>query len=216
MKKNCTIIKAVNLMNSDLSKQKLYESVKTLIESNSQHIILKQHKLFTLFSIAFQYLLFCSSKKIGTYIIRIEERALAEKFSIKSKDPSTRKFLKSLLLSRKLKFNKSMFYLDFFNPQTQNITIKIPKEKIQGVLIVKDHNKKLFNDELNISLMENEENTPLQYYPISSLLQISPKSITIGHDLNIENITEINFPFIREKEEKITDGVTLFDNITGI
>ena len=91
----------------DLSKEDLYESVKTLVETEEEHIHLDQQKLFTLFSVAFQYLLFKSTKEPGAYILRIEDSALAEKLAKKSKDPSTRRFVQSLLLPRKLKYQKS-------------------------------------------------------------------------------------------------------------
>lgn len=63
----------------DLDKSTLYEAVKTLVESGSKHIHLDQQKLFTLFSVAFQYILFRSTKHPGHYIIRIEDSMLAEK-----------------------------------------------------------------------------------------------------------------------------------------
>ena len=69
------------LMNPDISKQDLYEAVKTLVECDEPHIHLHQHKLFTLFSIAFQYMLFRSTKKPGCYIIRVEDSILADKLA---------------------------------------------------------------------------------------------------------------------------------------
>ena len=74
-------------MQSQLSKKDLYESVKTLVETKDQQILLGQHKLYTLFSIAFQYMLFLSTKNPGGYIIRIENSQLAEKLTKKSKRP---------------------------------------------------------------------------------------------------------------------------------
>ena len=88
-------------MKRDLNKNDLYESVKALVECESSHIHLHQHKLFTLFSVAFQYLLYMSTKKPGAYIIRIEDSQLAEKIARKAKDLSSRKFLQTLLLPRK-------------------------------------------------------------------------------------------------------------------
>ena len=108
-------------MRSQLSKTDLYESVKTLVESENNKIILPQHKLYTLFSIAFQYLLFKSTKEPGGYIIRVENSQLADKLARQAKDPSTKNFLHSMLLPRKLKFQKSMFFLDFSFTQEAGI-----------------------------------------------------------------------------------------------
>ena len=87
-------------MSDQLSKKDLYESVKTLVELNQPHIHLNQHKLFTLFSIAFQYMLFRSTKVPGAYIIRVEDSQLVDKLQRRAKDPSTRKFLQALTLPR--------------------------------------------------------------------------------------------------------------------
>ena len=81
----------------DLDKSTLYEAVKTLVEHPAKHIHLDQQKLFTLFSIAFQYILFRSTKHPGHYIIRIEDPSLAEKLARKAKDETTRKFIGRLI-----------------------------------------------------------------------------------------------------------------------
>jgi len=75
-------------MRTDLPKKLLYDSVKTLLDQQEKnsHIQLDQQKLFTLYSIAFQYLLFTSTKKPGSYIIRIEDSSLAERLAKKSKE----------------------------------------------------------------------------------------------------------------------------------
>ena len=78
-------------MSNDLTKQDLYEGVKTLIETDAIHVHLPQQKLFTLFSVGFQYLLFQSTRNPGSYVIRVEDGHLAEKLAKKAKDPSTRK-----------------------------------------------------------------------------------------------------------------------------
>jgi len=118
-----------NSMNKqDLTKKVLYDAVKTLVETSDQHIHLNQHKLFTLFSIAFQYILFISTKKPGHYIIRIEDAMLTDKLVRKSKDTTTRKFLQSLILPRKLRYGKSMFHLDFFNMNSWSKTMELPRE----------------------------------------------------------------------------------------
>ena len=129
-------------MSGDLTKQDLYEGVKTLIETDAVHVHLTQQKLFTLFSVGFQYLLFESTRNPGAYIIRVEDGYLAEKLAKKSKDPSTRKFMQSLMIPRKLKYEKSFFYLDYFHFGSWNMTSEIPREKIKAALIVKNTSSK--------------------------------------------------------------------------
>lgn len=65
-------------MSRDLEKTLLYQSVKTLLEEKNSKISLPQHKLYTLFSIAFQYTLYTATKEPGNYIIRIEDSMLAK------------------------------------------------------------------------------------------------------------------------------------------
>ena len=70
----------------DLDKTTMYEAVKSLLEEEAPHLHLDQQKLFTLFSIAFQYILFRSTKYPGHYIIRIEDSFLADKLARKAKE----------------------------------------------------------------------------------------------------------------------------------
>ena len=121
-------------MKDDLARDNLYESVKTLIDHEKDqkgHFHLHQHKLYTLFSIGFNYLLFNSTKEPGTYIIRVEGSILAEKLAKKSKDAASRNFLESLLIPKKLIYKGSTFYLDFFQIGSWNRTKDLPKEKIK-------------------------------------------------------------------------------------
>ena len=122
----------------DLDKSTLYEAVKTLVETPARHIHLDQQKLFTLFSIAFQYILFRSTKHPGHYIIRIEDSLLAEKLAKKAKDETTRKFMMRLLVPRRLAYGNSTFHLDYFPLATWGTTKDLPKEKIQGAIVVKN------------------------------------------------------------------------------
>ncbi|MBT6326248.1 MAG: hypothetical protein HOJ35_09780, partial [Bdellovibrionales bacterium] len=159
-------------MKRDLPKQRLYDSVKILIDEQEKegHLQLSQQKLFTLYSIAFQYLLFSSTKDPGAYIIRIEDSSLAEKLAKKSKDKSSRNFLQSLLLPRKLKFQKSVFYLDFFHLGTWNLTNEIPQNKIKAALIVKNSSPKLMDEYSIMAENSNDEDQALNQlqsdYPI--------------------------------------------------
>lgn len=197
----------------DISKEDLYESVKTLVETEDKHIHLNQQKLFTLFSIAFQYLLFQSTKSPGAYIIRIEDSALADKLAKKSKDPSTRRFLQSLMLPRKLKYQRSTFYLDFFHIGSWSLTADIPKEKIQAAIVVKNtSNRPMTEIEFN---EDEEEFDPMAHLPkdyfLSSLTEFVPRTLTIAYEWENEAglpLKPISFPFIRKERERVA-GLTL-------
>ncbi|EQC48047.1 hypothetical protein [Bacteriovorax sp. Seq25_V] len=210
-------------MSGDISKQDLYESVKTIIETEHKHILLNQHKLYTLFSIAFQSILFLSTKDPGAYIIRIEDAKLADKFARKAKDPSTRKFIQSLLMPRKFKFQKSMFYLDFFNFQSWNLTAEIPPEKLKGAIIVKDSAEKPPMNPMLEQAMEEEDalmgipEMPKDYH-LTTLLGACPKTITIAYETEFDEMVPVQFPFIKKEITKTVSGVTLgkdfdWDNI---
>ncbi len=203
-------------MGRDLSKEHLYESVKTLVECDARHIHLNQHKLFTLFSVAFQYMLFHSQKNPGAYIIRIEDSKLAEKLARKSKDPSTRKFLQSLLIPRKLKYGKSMFFVDFFNINSWNLTNEIPTEKLKGAIIIKDAVERPMhiNEEVeaDVELAESIKQLPENYY-IEFLKDVMPKTIVISFDQELADYKTIEFPFIKKEETKTISGVTLGKDI---
>ncbi|OUS00198.1 hypothetical protein A9Q84_03165 [Halobacteriovorax marinus] len=200
-------------MKSDISKEDLYESVKALVECEKPHIHLDQHKLFTLFSIAFQYILFLSTKNPGAYIIRIEDSALADKFARKSKDSSTRKFMQSLMVPRKLKFKKSMFFLDFFHIGSWNLTKDIDPTKIKGAIIVKNTGSKPMEftdtEEGEVDIMAS---LPKDYFH-TSLTDFVPKTITIAYEHEFENVEILNFPFIKQDVVQTISGVTIGKDI---
>jgi hypothetical protein len=200
------------MSNGDLTNKELYEGVKFLVDSEKHdHVHLSQHKLFTLFSLAFQYLLYKSTKSPGAYIIRIEDSMLAEKLARKAKDSSSRKFLRTLLLPRKYKYQKSTFYLDFFHIGSWGLTAEIPKGKLKAALIIKNTSSRPMNE---MDLVEDEEgNTvhnplPPQYY-LNSLKEAVPRTITIAFEEEFENSHDIIFPFIKKDETKTISGVTL-------
>lgn len=201
-------------MSNDLSKQDLYEGVKTLIETDAVHVHLPQQKLFTLFSLGFQFLLFQSTKNPGAYIIRVEDGHLAEKLAKKAKDPSTRKFMQSLLIPRKLKYEKSVFYLDYFHLGSWNMTNEIPKDKIQAALIVKNTSSKPM---MEIEMDDNEEDSVPdtikngQY--LKTLMQNVPRTIAIAFEENYEDTVQITFPFIKKEKERATFGVTIHEDL---
>lgn len=200
-------------MGQDLTKQDLYEGVKTLIETDALHIHLPQQKLFTLFSIGFQYLLFQSTRKPGAYIIRVEDGHLAEKLGKKAKDPSTRKFMNSLMIPRKLKYEKSVFYLDYFHLGSWNLTSEIPRDKIQAALIVKNTSSKpmVEIDEEDSAINPHDSINSGQYRHI--LVETSPKTITIAFEETYDDAIQVNFSFIKKEKEKTVSGVTISDDV---
>lgn len=202
---------------NDLSKETLYEGVKTLIESNSPHIHMSQQKLYTLVSIGFQYLLYNSTKEPGHYVIRVEDSYLLDKIQKKAKDNSTRKFMQKLALPRRFKYGNAVFHLDFFNFSTWANTNELPKDKVRAALIIKNASKKPIgmdasedDDEQVKAIMES---LPSDYY-LSSLKDFVPKTITIAFDEIYEGVQEIKFPFIiDEPKEKLAHGVKISEDV---
>ncbi len=202
-------------MAQDLSKDLMIEGVKTLIELDAPHIHLTQQKLYTLYSLAFNYFLYNSDKDPGHYIIRIQDSYLVEKLIRKAKDPTSRKFLQKMALPRKFRYGNSCFHLDFFNFATWANTNELPKEKIKGALIVKNATKSPIDHDFS----EDEEyqavldSLPPHYY-LYSLKEIAPKTITIAFDENYADITKLTFPFIKdEPSEKLVKGVSVSSKI---
>ncbi len=200
----------------DISREHLYEAVKTLVETEHQHIQLNQQKLFTLFSIAFQYLLFRSTKKAGHYIIRLQDSYLAEKLARKAKDETTRKFLYKLLLPRKLKYGESTFHLDFFNVNTWKNTKDLPQDRVQGALIVKNTAPSPVGDNVFQEIDEQEEITPNldlpENYYLTSLTDFIPKTITVSFGESFKGLEPIKFAFIKESVE-VVNGVRIAADI---
>ena len=203
-------------MAGDLEKPLLYEGVKALVDhEHVPHLHLNQQKLFTLFSIGFQYLLFRSTKNPGAYIIRIENSYLADKLAKKSKDNSTRKFMNSLLLPRKLKYEKSFFYLDFFHLGSWNLTNDIPQDKIRGALIVKGTSTTPLNEH-DYSVIKSDfgfsEDLPNNFY-LTSLIDHSPKTITVSIEDAIDGVQTLQFPFIKKEKDRLAKGVTIASDL---
>ena len=196
----------------DLSKELMYEGVKTLVEADHEHIHLHQQKLYTLFSLAFNYFLYSSERVPGHYIIRIEDSYLLEKLIRKAKDRSSRKFLQKLALPRKLKYRESTFHLDFFNFSTWNSTNDINKDKIKGALIVKNANKSPLEHEFteDEEYQETLKSLPEKYY-LESLKEFVPKTITIAYEETFANIHPVKFSFIQDESIK---GVNIASDIS--
>ncbi len=194
----------------DLEKSDLYEAVKTLVESSSKHVHLDQQKLFTLFSIAFQYILFKSTKTPGHFIIRIEDSLLAEKLARKAKDETTRKFMQRLLVPRRLAYGNSTFHLDYFPLTTWGTTKDLPREKVQGAIIVKNTSNNPLIDESDFRHVSMDEQAIELFgknYYLTSLMDISPRTITIAFNEVYEGLDPIQFDFIEEHSDKFVDGV---------
>lgn len=200
----------------DLEKSALYEAVKTLVESPSKHIHLDQQKLFTLFSIAFQYILFKSTKTPGHFIIRIEDSLLAEKLARKAKDETTRKFMQRLLVPRRLAYGSSTFHLDYFPLTTWGTTKDLPREKVQGAIIVKNTSHNPLIDESDFRHVSMDEQAIELFgknYYLTSLMDIAPRTITIAFNEEFENLEPIQFDFIEEHSEKFVDGVKVSEDV---
>jgi len=202
------------IMSRDIEKENLYQGVKMLVDSEGSHVHLCQPKLFTLFSIAFQYLLFKSTQEHGHYIIRIEDNNLAQKLSRKAKDESTRKFLSRLLLPRRLRYQNSYFHLDFFPISSWNYTSALPQEKVKAALIVKNTSDKPLFDEVPEDEEEQafEIELPEHHY-LTTLKDFVPKTVTIAFDQEIEGLETIRFPFVSDKDESTVSGVRIASDL---
>tara|TARA_Y100000768_G_scaffold253442_1_gene192556 strand:- start:17108 stop:17734 length:627 start_codon:yes stop_codon:yes gene_type:complete len=198
---------------NDIGKTQLYEGVKAVVELEKPHIHLTQQKLYTLFSIGFNYFLFESGRNPGHYIIRVEDSYLLEKLIRKSKDDTSRKFLQRLALPRKFKYQQSMFHLDFFNFTTWANTNDLPKEKVKGALIVKNATKSPIGHDFtdDEEVMAAMSALPKNYY-LHSLREFVPKTITIAFEENYEGVDRLQFPFIKDEVEKVK-GVSIARDI---
>lgn len=200
----------------DLDKSTLYEAVKALVESPTRHIHLDQQKLFTLFSVAFQYILYRSTKSPGHYIIRIEDSLLADKLCRKAKDETTRKFMGRLLIPRRLAYGNSTFHLDYFPLSTWGVTKDLPREKIQAAIIVKNTSHNPLIDETDFRHVTQDEQAIQLFGPhyyLSSLMDIAPKTITIAFNEAFEGLETMRFDFIEDKSDRMIDGVKISDDV---
>lgn len=201
----------------NLSKEVMYEGVKSLVEVEANHVHLSQQKLYTLYSLAFNYFLYMSGKDPGHYIIRVENSYLLEKLIRKAKDDTSRKFLQKMALPRKLKYGNSTFHVDFFNFSTWANTNDLPKDKIKGALIVKNASKSPighdFTETDDEAVLETLKALPPHYY-VQSLQEFVPKTITIAFEEKFEGMQELRFPFIKDEEaNKAVKGVSIAGDI---
>ena len=199
----------------DLAKDIMYEGVKTLIENEASHIHLPQPKLYTLYSLAFNYFLYNSEKSPGHYIIRVEDSYLLEKLIRKAKDMTSRKFLQKMSLPRKLRYKNSTFHLDFFNFSTWSNTNDIPKDRIKGALIVKNTSKSPLSHDFveDDTYQETIKALPENYF-LESLKEFVPKIITIAYDENFPDLEIQKFSFIPdESADQILKGVSISSDV---
>lgn len=210
-------------LSKDLTKEQLYESVKMLLDAETagnKVIHMPQQKLYTLFSAAFQYMLYSSTKNPGAYVIRIEDGHLADKLARRAKDSTTRKFLTKLILPRRLKYNQSTFYLDFFPVTTWQQTNEIPASKLKGCLVVKGTSEKVMQEE--ILLPDEEEsaegqelapslNLPEDYY-YESMRPLVDRLVIIAYGKEIDDAKAIKLPFI-EESDRSAPGVIIRENL---
>ncbi|MBF0301031.1 MAG: hypothetical protein HQK51_20145 [Oligoflexia bacterium] len=208
-KKN-KILKEV-MKDKDMDRNDLYIGVKTLLESESSQIHLSQQKLYTLFSVALQHLVYLSTKDPGNYLVRIESSFLAEKLANKAKDESSRKFMEKLIVSRKLKYKDSTFYLDYFHISSWGLTSSFTKNQIKSALIVKDSYNKPLNE---LPLHEINNNFDFNYH--TSLKDIVKLIVIIAYEEKFEGFTNIKFPFVTSNNENdnAVNGVTLAANLS--
>lgn len=209
MKKTSNFSSSRNTSSSkDLTKDRLYEGVKLIAESSAQHLHLYQAKLYTLFSLAFQYLLFKASKEGGVYLIRIEDSFLAEKISYKAKDPSSRKFMNQLIPTRKLRYANSLLYLDYFNPTSWSLTKDLPAEKMKMALIVKNTSPRPFIEDIDYRELG-------EHFYLETLVQTLPKTLCIGYGQDYSVLEpkpeQLRFEFIPDKIE-VSAGVKILDD----
>lgn len=207
------------ILKKDLPKETLYNAVKTLVEHPSPHIHLVQQKLFTLFSVAFQYILFYSTKNPGHYIIRVEDSFLAEKLARKAKDESTRRFLQKLMVPRRLVYGGSTFHLDYFTLGSWQTTKDLPRERIRAAIIVKNTSQNPMIDEgdfrhvdpENLQIEATKQLFGENYY-LSSLMEFCPRTITIAFETDYDGTEKLLFPFI-EEENSTNPGVKISSDV---
>lgn len=137
---------------------------------------------------------------------------LAEKLARKAKDETTRKFMNRLIIPRRLAYGNSTFHLDYFPLATWGVTKDLPKEKIQGAIIVKNTSHNPLIDESDFRHVSDDQQAVQLFgknYYLSTLMDISPRTITIAFEENFEGLESIQFDFIEEREERSVDGVVI-------
>lgn len=141
---------------------------------------------------------------------------LAEKLARKAKDETTRKFMNRLLIPRRLAYGNSTFHLDYFPLATWGVTKDLPKEKIQGAIIVKNTSHNPLIDESDFRHVTDDQQAISLFgkdYYLNTLMEISPTTITIAFEEVFEGLEPIQFSFIEERSERMVDGVMISEDV---
>jgi hypothetical protein len=96
------------------------------------------------------------------------------------------------------------------------MTKDIPKEKIQGAIIVKNTSHNPLIDETDFRHVNEDDqavNLFGKHYYLSTLMDIAPRTITIAFNEEFEGLEPIEFGFIEESSERTIDGVRISENI---
>lgn len=121
-----------------------------------------------------------------------------------------------LMVPRRLTYGNSTFHLDYFPLATWGVTKDLPKEKIQGAIIVKNTSHNPLIDETDFRhIAEDEQGIALfgKNYFLTTLMDIAPTTITIAFNEEFEGLDCIQFDFIEEKSERYVDGVMISGDI---
>jgi len=198
---------------NDLQKEQLYEALKSLENGTGPHFHLNQQKLFTLGSIAFQYLLYKASRNPGIYLIRIEDGHLADKLAHKSKDETSRRLMEKILLPRRLKVGDSTFVLDYFQESSWTRIQEMPISRFRMAVVIRNTTRRPFHDrheedeEVETSKITSQS---LDFLPL--LMSQFPQTLTIAYDMKIPDTEVIRFDFINDEEDTLS-GVKITDQI---
>jgi hypothetical protein len=96
------------------------------------------------------------------------------------------------------------------------MTKDLPKEKIQGAVIVKNTSHNPLIDESDFRHVNDDEQAIGLFgknYYLNSLTSIAPTTITIAYGETYEGLESLHFDFIEDKSEKIIDGVTISEDV---
>src|SRR5690606_38953855 len=92
----------------------------------------------------------------------------------------------------------------------------LPQGKIQGAIVVKNtQHTPLIDDSDFRNVTSDEQAVALfgKHYYLSSLQEIVPKTITIAFDEDFENLHQIKFPFIEDKNDRAVNGVIINEDL---
>ena len=98
-----------------------------------------------------------------------------------------------------------------------NMTSEIPRDRIQAALVIKNTSSRPMQE------METQEidetsfpDTIANGQYLKTLMEMSPRTITIAFEESFEGTTQISFPFIKKERERTVAGVTIHDDMEWI